>query len=152
MGKQMKSRRGFRDAVAMVMLGGLMAACSGIPSEPAPVFMKGGAPGVAATGSAPAIARRAPAGAGSLPAAAMLRETRQVTVQRGQSVGSLAGEYHVSKQAIIAANHIEAPYKIKIGTRLVIPGAAASAVQQAMAPPSASATPDMIPLDDPPAP
>src|SRR5712675_1003928 len=122
MGKQMKSRRGFRDAVAIVMLGGLMAACSGIPSEPAPVFMKGGAPGVAATGPGPAIAGRAPAVAGSLPATAMPRETRQVTVQRGQSVGSLAGEYHVSKQAIIAANHLEAPYKIKIGTRVTIPG------------------------------
>jgi murein DD-endopeptidase MepM/ murein hydrolase activator NlpD len=72
-------------------------------------------------------------------------------VQRGQSIGSLAGEYHVSKQAIIAANHLEAPYKIKIGTRLVVPGAAAPAVQQAMVPPSASAaaTRDMIPLDDP---
>jgi LysM repeat protein len=85
---------------------------------------------------------------------AMPRETRQITVQRGQSIGSLAGEYHVSKQAIIAANHLEAPYKIKIGTRLVIPGAAAPAVQQAMAPPTGSGapTPDVIPLDDPPAP
>src|SRR5258708_17050486 len=154
MGKQMKSRRGFRDAVAIVMLGGLMAACSGIRGDAAGVFMKGGAPGGAATGPGPAIAGRAPAVAGSLPATAMPRETRQVTVQRGQSIGSLAGEYHVSKQAIIAANHLEAPYKIKIGTRVTIPGAAAPAVQQAMVPPSASAaaTRDMIPLDDPPAP
>jgi murein DD-endopeptidase MepM/ murein hydrolase activator NlpD len=133
------------------MSGGLMAACSGIPSEPAPVFMKGGAPGVAATGPGPAIAGRAPAVAGSLPATAMPRETRQVTVQRGQSVGSLAGEYHVSKQAIIAANHLEAPYKIKIGTRVTIPGAAAAPVQQAMVSSSGAATPDVIPLDDPPA-
>ena len=151
MGKQTKSRRGWRNAVAIVMSGGLMAACSGIPSEPAPVFMKGGAPGVAATGPGPAIAGRAPAVAGSLPATAMPRETRQVTVQRGQSVGSLAGEYHVSKQAIIAANHLEAPYKIKIGTRVTIPGAAAAPVQQAMVSSSGAATPDVIPLDDPPA-
>src|SRR3979490_3005929 len=131
MRKQTKSRRGWRNAVAIVMSSGLMVACSGIPSEPAPVFRKGGAPGVAAPGSAPAIAGRAPAVAGSLPATAMLRETRQVTGQRGQSVGSLGGEYHVSKQAIIAANPLEAPYKIKIGTRVTIPGAAAP-VQQAM--------------------
>jgi len=137
-----------------MIVSGVAAACSAIPNEPAPVFMKGGAPGVAATGPGPALVSRPLGTAGAQPGAAMPRETRQITVQRGQSVGSLAGEYHVSKQAIIAANHIEAPYKIKIGTRLVIPGAAAPAVQQAMAPPSASATatPDMIPLDDPPAP
>ena len=152
MGKHRISRRGTRGAVAVMMVGGLAVACSGIPADPAPVFMKGGTPGLAAAGPGSAIAARPSGVSGPQPAAAMPRETRQITVQRGQSVGSLAGEYHVSKQAIIAANHIEAPYKIKIGTRLVIPGAAAPAVQQAMAPPSASATPDMIPLDDPPAP
>jgi murein DD-endopeptidase MepM/ murein hydrolase activator NlpD len=148
------SRRGTRGAVAVVMVGGLAVACSGIPADPAPVFMKGGTPGLAAAGPGPAIAARPSGTIGPQPAAAMPHETRQITVQRGQSIGSLAGEYHVSKQAIIAANHLEAPYKIKIGSRLVIPGAAAPAVQQAMAPPSASATatPDMIPLDDPPAP
>jgi LysM repeat protein len=134
MGKHRMSRRGLRGAVAAVMLGGLAAACSGTPGEPAPVFMKGGAPGVAATGMAPAVVGRPPIVTGPLPRAAMPRETRQITVQRGQSVGSLAGEYHVSKQAIIAANHLEAPYKIKIGTRLVIPAAAAPPVQQAMVP------------------
>src|SRR5207302_1123477 len=146
MGKDRMSRRDPRGAVAVMIVSGVAAACSAIPNDPAPVFMKGGAPGVAATGAGPL------GSAGVQPGAAMPRETRQITVQRGQSVGSLAGEYHVSKQAIIAANHIEAPYKIKIGTRLVIPGAAAPALQQAMVPPSASATPDMIPLDDPPAP
>jgi murein DD-endopeptidase MepM/ murein hydrolase activator NlpD len=152
MGKDRMSRRGPRGAVAVMIVSGVAAACSGIPNEPAPVFMKGGAPGVAATAPGPALVSRPLGTAGAQPGAAMPREPRQITVQRGQSVGSLAGEYHVSKQAIIAANHIEAPYKIKIGTRLIIPGAAAPALQQAMAPPSASATatPDMIPLDDPP--
>jgi murein DD-endopeptidase MepM/ murein hydrolase activator NlpD len=152
MGKDRMSRRGPRGAVAVMIVSGVAAACSGIPNEPAPVFMKGGAPGVAATAPGPALVSRPLGTAGAQPGAAMPREPRQITVQRGQSVGSLAGEYHVSKQAIIAANHMEAPYKIKIGTRLIIPGAAAPALQQAMAPPSASATatPDMIPLDDPP--
>src|SRR5690349_12669990 len=152
MGKNRKSRRGPRGAVAVMIVGGLAIACSGVPSEPAPVFMKGGAPGVAATGPGPAIISRRLGTPGAQPGAAMPRETRQITVQRGQSVGCLAGEYHVSKQAIIAANHLDAPYKIKIGTNLVIPGAAPHAVQQAMARPStsATATPDVIPLDDPP--
>src|SRR4029077_8894107 len=102
MGKYRMSRRGMRGAVAVVLLGGVAAACSAIPNEPAPVFMKGGAPGVAATGMGPAVAGRRPTVAGPQPAAAMPGETRQISVQRGQSVGSLAGEYHVSKQAIIA--------------------------------------------------
>jgi len=156
MGKYRMSRRGPRGAVAVVIAGGLAVACSGIPADPAPVFMKGGTPGIAAAspGPGPTMAGRPPAVGGPQPAAAMPRQDRQITVQRGQSIGSLAGEYHVSKQAIIAANHLEAPYKIKIGSRLVIPGAGAPAVQQAMAPSSASATatPDMIPLDDPPTP
>ena len=156
MGKYKISRRGPRGAVAVVIVGGLAVACSGIPADPAPVFMKGGTPGIAAAspGPGPTMAGRPPAVGGPQPAAAMPRQDRQITVQRGQSIGSLAGEYHVSKQAIIAANHLEAPYKIKIGSRLVIPGAGAPAVQQAMAPSSASATatPDMIPLDDPPTP
>jgi murein DD-endopeptidase MepM/ murein hydrolase activator NlpD len=151
MGKYRMSRRGMRGAVAVVLLGGLAAACSGSPGEPAPVFMKGGAPGVAATGMAPAVVGRPLTVAGPQPAVAMPGETRQITVQRGQSVGSLAGEYHVSKQAIIAANHLEAPYKIKIGTRVTIPGAAAPSGQQAMVSASGAPTPDVIPLDDPPA-
>jgi len=84
----------------------------------------------------------------------MPRQERQVTVERGQSLGKLAVQYHVSRQAIIAANHLEAPeYKIKIGSRLTIPGAAAPLQQQAMAvpPPAAGPSPDVIPLDDPPA-
>ena len=39
----------------------------------------------------------------------------------------LAREYRVSKRAIIAANNLKPPYKIEIGQRLVIPGAAAAA-------------------------
>jgi murein DD-endopeptidase MepM/ murein hydrolase activator NlpD len=87
-------------------------------------------------------------------ASAMPRQDRQVTVERGMSVGKLAVQYHVSKQAIIAANHLEPPeYKVKLGHKLTIPGTAAPAVQQAMMPPSSAApTSDVIPLDDPPGP
>jgi murein DD-endopeptidase MepM/ murein hydrolase activator NlpD len=79
---------------------------------------------------------------------------RQITVERGQSLGRIAVQYHVSKQAIIAANHLEAPdYKVKIGSHLTIPGAGGP-IQQAMAPPPATGGPssDVIPLDDPPMP
>src|SRR5207248_11355143 len=121
MGKDRMSRRGPRGAVAVMIVSGVAAACSAIPNEPAPVFMKGGAPAVAATGPGPAIVSRPLGTAGAQPGAAMPRETRQNTVQRGQSVGSLAGEYHVSKASVIAANHLEAPYQIKNGIRLILP-------------------------------
>ena len=130
MAKNRIGRHGLHGAVAVVTVCGLAVACSGIPADPAPVFMKGGAPGIAAAGPEPAFPVSRQITSMPRPAAAMPRETRQVTVQRGMSVGSLAGEYHVSKQAIIAANHLEPPYKIKLGFPLIIPGTAAPPVQQ----------------------
>ena len=159
MGNQRMSRHGFRRAAAIAVLGSVAAACSSIPDEPAPVFMKGGMPGIADAARGPAMSSSRPSAMGPHSMAAMPRQERQmpdrqITVERGQSLGKLAVQYHVSKQAIIAANHLEPPdYKVKIGSRLTIPGAGAP-VQQAMAPPPASAgpSPDIIPLDDPPSP
>src|SRR5712672_2343510 len=159
MGNQRMSRHGFRRAAAIAVLGSVAAACSSIPDEPAPVFMKGGMPGITDAARGPAMSSSRPSAMGPHSMAAMPRQERQmpdrqITVERGQSLGKLAVQYHVSKQAIIAANHLEPPdYKVKIGIRLTIPGAGAP-VQQAMAPPPASAgpSPDVIPLDDPPSP
>jgi murein DD-endopeptidase MepM/ murein hydrolase activator NlpD len=158
MGNQRMSRHGFRRAAAIAVLGSVAAACSSIPDEPAPVFMKGGMPGITDAARGPAMSSSRPSAMGPHSMAAMPRQERQmpdrqITVERGQSLGKLAVQYHVSKQAIIAANHLEAPdYKVKIGSRLTIPGAGAP-VQQAMAAPPASGgpSPDVIPLDDPPA-
>src|SRR4029077_15453174 len=132
---------------------------SSIPDEPAPVFMKGGMPGVADAGRGPIVAGPRPGIGGPPPAISapppstpMPRADRQITVERGQSLGKLAVQYHVAKQAIIAANHLEPPdYKVKIGNRLTTPGAAMR-VQQAMVPGAAASgpEPDVIPLDDPP--
>ena len=161
MGNQGMGRHGLCRVAAIALLSSIAAACSSIPDEPAPVFMKGGMPGVAESGPGPAftgprpgIGGPPPGISGPPPSVAMPRADRQVTVERGQSLGKLAVQYHVSKQAIIAANHLEPPdYKVKIGSRLTIPGAAAP-VQQAMVPGPASSGPgpDVIPLDDPPMP
>ena len=146
MGNQRMSRHGFRRAAAIAVLGSVAAACSSIPDEPAPVFMKGGMPGIADAARGPAMSSSRASAMGPHSMAAMPRQERQmpdrqITVERGQSLGKLAVQYHVSKQAIIAANHLEPPdYKVKIGSRLTIPGAGAP-VQQAMAPPPASAGP-----------
>jgi len=153
------SRHGFRRAAAMAVLGSVAAACTSIREEPARVLMKGGMPGITDAARGPAMSSSRPSAMGPHSMAAMPRQERQmpdrqITVERGQSLGKLAVQYHVSKQAIIAANHLEPPdYKVKIGSRLTIPGVGAP-VQQAMAPPHASAgpSPDVIPLDDPPSP
>ena len=153
MGNQRLGRRGLGRAAAIGLLGGLTAGCWSAKDEPAPVFMKGASPGVADAGPGPSMsAPRPPLGAPP-PSTPMPRQDRQITVERGQSLGKIAVQYHVSKQAIIAANHLEAPeYKVKIGSKLTIPGAAAPLQQQAMAGPSHSTgpSPDVIPLDDPP--
>src|SRR5437870_1097867 len=132
MGESTICRRGlFRVAVVLV-LSGLLASCAEVGDGPAPVFMKGGGPGIVGERE-----MRMPGRSAAGPA-----EARTITVERGQSLGRIAEAYHVPKQAIIAANHLEPPYKLKMGARLVIPGAAPTPIQQAMAP--ATATP--IPL------
>ena len=76
MGKHRMSRHGLRGAVAVVIVGGLAAACSGSPNEPAPVFMKGGGLGIIA-GPEVGLPDRPVVG----PA-----EARTITIERGQSL------------------------------------------------------------------
>ena len=151
MGESTICRHGLARAAAVLALSGLLAACSEVGDGPAPVFMKGGGPGIAGE-AGPGL----PGRLGTGPA-----ETRTITVERGQSLGRIAEAYHVPKQTIISANHLTPPYKLKTGAHLVIPGATPAPIQQAMmpapaalpasGPPSASAaraSPDVIPLDD----
>ena len=104
-------RRGL--ALTLVVACGGLAACAEGPSAPAPVFMYG-AVGTTATPSAAAE---------SVPSA----DTRFVVVRPGQSLGRIAEANHVSKQAIIATNHLSATGKLKIGQRLALPTAAETA-------------------------
>jgi murein DD-endopeptidase MepM/ murein hydrolase activator NlpD len=106
-------RCGAARAVVMVILAGLLGACAD-QSEPAPVYMKSAEP-VAAPPPPP----------------------RQIVVQRGQTLGSVAQAYHVPKSAIIAANGLRPPYELKAGARLTIPGVGGP-TPQAMGPIAAS--------------
>lgn len=96
-------------------------------------------------------------------------EARYIVVQRGQSLGRIAETYHVPQQAIIAANHLAPPYRLKTGARLAIPGSVvqpetqptqntkevASSAPRSAKPAQArnakirTAEPEVIPLDDP---
>jgi murein DD-endopeptidase MepM/ murein hydrolase activator NlpD len=55
-------------------------------------------------------------------------DSRFVIVGPGQSLGGIAEANHVPKQAIIAANHLSPPYKLKIGQMLRLPVSVAAAV------------------------
>jgi len=144
MGERKFDRHAIFRAAPAIALALLVAACGGGSSTPAPVVLKGAAPG---------IAEAAP----MRPPAAMPRAgTQHILVEHGQSLSSVAHAYHVTEQAVIAANHLAPPYKVEAGQRLVIPGTAAAARQP---PPLAGAPaapiaqtrppPEIIPLDGP---
>src|SRR5713226_7427083 len=94
--------------VAAVLCTLFGVACSSGPPEPAPLVMMGAGPGV--VGQALASPAAAPLSAAS---------TRSIVVRPGQSIGGIARDYHVSKEAIIAANHLAPPYKIQMGKPLL---------------------------------
>ena len=146
MGEQKFARYGIIRVASVIALAGLVAACAGGPSSPAPVVMRGTAPRVVAE---PALA---PAGA-ALPRG----DARRVVVEHGQSLGGIAHAYHVPAPAIIAANHLTPPYNLAAGQQLLIPG---SAEAPKPTPPPAAASPaapsaqghpppEIIPLDGP---
>ena len=99
--------RMLRAAAALVAIG-LVAACE----APAPTVSNGVAPDVAAP--SPNTPKQA---------AAAEREARQIVVQPGQSLSRIAAKYGMPQRAIITANDLTPPYKIKIGQQLLIPSA-----------------------------
>jgi hypothetical protein len=84
-------------------------------------------------------------------------ETRFIVVQPGQSLGRIAEIYRVPTRAIIDANHLAPPYRLKPGMRLAIPAAANQRATEGTAATSSQARqakakrsePKVIPLDDP---
>ncbi len=73
-------------------------------------------------------------------------EARQIVVQAGQSLSRVAATYGVAQRAIIAANDLTPPYKIKIGQQLLIPGADGPPPAPAVA---ESAPSEAVPADRP---
>jgi len=57
----------------------------------------------------------------STPATGPSPKARYVVVDPGRSLDGIARENHVSPAALAAANHLAPPYKLKIGSRLVLP-------------------------------
>ena len=122
--------RMLRAAAAIAAIG-FVAACE----APTPTVLNDVAPEVAAPGSDT-----------STQAPVAKREARQIVVEAGQSLSRIAVKYHTPQRAIIAANNLTPPYKIKIGQQLQIPGAGGSPPAPAVV---GSAPPEIIPLDRP---
>ena len=145
MGEYQRRRRGILHAAAVIAFAGLAAACAPVPTDPAPVVLKGAALGVPGDGAGAAGPVVRPGG-----------EARRIVVRGGQSLSGIARTHHVSKHAIIAANHLTPPYDVRTGQHLIIPGGAEAPVQQQTAAlPSTAPTgqghpqPEIIPLDGP---
>jgi LysM repeat protein len=105
-GREMKPGRYHGTTFALILACSGLVACADAPIRLAPVFLNGG-PGMAAARSAATKAATP--------------DNRFVIVGPGQSLGVIAEANHVPKQAIIAANHLSPPYKLKIGQTLRLP-------------------------------
>jgi murein DD-endopeptidase MepM/ murein hydrolase activator NlpD len=114
MGEIIHRRRGLAAAASLSVIAGLLTACVDGPITPAPVYLRGAAP-MAANGPPP-------------PA---WRENKTVMVHRGQSLSDIAHANHVPEGALIAANNLQPPYRLRVGARLVIPDRNAPPVRQA---------------------
>src|SRR5579862_4369199 len=120
--------RMIRAATALAALG-FVAACE----APAPTASNGDKPDVAA--SSPDTPKQAP-----------VAEARHIVVAAGQSLSRIAVRYGTPQRAIIAANDLTPPYKLKIGQELLIPNADGPAPAPAEA---GTPAPEIIPLDRP---
>ena len=120
-------------AVAAIAAIGFVAGCAA--PAPTPTALNGDTPDVAAPG--PDTQKQA---------TVATPEARQIVVEPGQSVSRIAAKYHMPRRAIIAANDLTPPYKIKIGQHLRIPGAGGPPPAPAMA---GSPPPEIIALDRP---
>ena len=98
----MNRGRQYGVLVSLLLPCSVVVACSDEPIRAAPVFLNGAT-------TRPAAAKPATS------------DARFVIVGAGQSLGGIAEANHVSKQAIIAANHLSAPYTLKIGQTLRLP-------------------------------
>jgi murein DD-endopeptidase MepM/ murein hydrolase activator NlpD len=83
----------------------------------------------------------APAATSAPPAA------QTIIVKPGETLFSVGRTYRVSRQAVIAANNLQPPYALKIGSRLIIPSGDASASSATAsaepAPPTAAPVPQV---------
>ncbi|WP_342729612.1 LysM peptidoglycan-binding domain-containing M23 family metallopeptidase [Bradyrhizobium sp. B117] len=93
------------------------------------------APAPAAIAAAPAMVPAAK------PVAAVAAPPRTHFVNRGDTLASIARKNHISAAELARANGIESSAKLKLGTKLTVPGARAAAAAAPVAPAPVAAAP-----------
>jgi len=88
-----------------------------------------------------------PAAVPGRPAAAPLASSHEHIVVKGETLDSIATHYRVRVAALERLNHIVDPRKLRIGQKLIIPGADTLATQPAQ--PAESLAPQPIPAASP---
>ena len=92
---------------------GLVTGCADQATEPAaPVSQVGDSP------VSPKDTRLVVTGG---PVAPLPSKPHYIVVERGQSLNGITHSHHVTPAALAAANHLQPPYKLKVGLRLVLP-------------------------------
>ncbi|HZT87309.1 MAG TPA: M23 family metallopeptidase [Stellaceae bacterium] len=115
--------RGLCRATAACALAAMLAACARGPAMgPAPVVMKMN--GYSELAPEPPAAWQPPPRRAARPVREARPRFQRVTVQRGESLDSLARALHVSPHAIVEANHLKPPFRLAAGTTLLVPNGA----------------------------
>lgn len=99
---------------------------------PAPVAhaqTKPARPQAASAPKPPASAK--PAAAGAKSAVAAKAATCAYTVRSGDSLSRIAARHHVSRAALLGANHVANPNALRVGQRLRVPGCHAASMSRA---------------------
>lgn len=142
--QDLKNRqRSIGVAVITLFIAGLVTACADPAAQPtqpvsqatdSPVPPKG--PGSLATGA---------------PAAQPPSKPDYIVVKQGQSLNRIAVSHHVAPAALAAANHLQPPYKLRAGSKLILPDSEPPPIQQANASSTArSPVPAPTPPSSPP--
>ena len=119
---QRNRQRSVSATVGALLIAGLVTACTDVAKEPtspvadSPIPVKG-------TGSLVSDA----------PVAPRPSRPHSIVVEQGQSLDRIARSHHVTPAALAAANHLQPPYKIKVGLRLVLPDSGSPPFRQANA-------------------
>ena len=130
---QRNRQRGIGATVIVLLISGLVSACTNGAMGP----------GSQATDS-PVSPKDKGSLATSAPVAQPPAKADYIVVEHGQSLNRIAHAHRVTPAALAAANHLQPPYKLKAGSKLILPDRGSPPIQQAntsSAPPSVAALP-----------
>ena len=139
MPEQRNRLRSIGAAVVVLSVSGLVTSCTDPTTQPAQQV------------SQVSDSAILPKDAGSLvtrgPVVQPPSKPNYIVVARGQSLSQIAHSHRVTPAALAAANNLQPPYKLNIGSRLILPNLGPPPIQQANV---SNAAPAPSPLPTPP--